>query len=246
MAEIQAVMKKLEEIRNENANLYEKISELKKFSNSTENEGENLETPEELEKVLTKERQSLLQLKKEYTSIIMQKNELDAEIEQKNIHLSKDLLPQLRHESDLTQQYYTNLISKIESLAGVNIESMKELISTVQEKRNHTEKLKDEYEKMKQFIAISKYTQDVERDVLPDIDKLLKFDKNKDDESSSSEDDEQQPDESGKPAKKKRTHKKKAKKFRATTLKPGSVAVKMPRQIQRPIKRPIPIPSGEH
>ena len=241
MSETEAVMKKLEAIRNENAALYEKISELKRFSPNAGNDGENVETADELEQVLTKERSELLKLKKEYTSIISEKDLLDAEIEQKTIYLNKEILPQLKEEGERTQQYYLSLVSKIETMPNVNVDSIKKLISAVQIKRDYAQSLQDEYEKMKQFIAINKYTPEVNREVLPDLDELLNFDKDQSDsDDEAGPEGPSTPDQASKKSRKK-VHRRRQKQFKAMTLKPGSV----PMPTRKPRKK-VPLPSVEH
>ena len=151
-------MKRLEDIRNQNAELYERIAELKKLASNTSVESETDETSEFYSKKLDEERASITKLKKEYDEALSEKNKLEIEIDKKDYYLNHNLIPSLKQEETNSCHYNTSLITQIEKIPEVDVESLKKLLSAVQIKRDHVMNMRDEFEKVKQFIEINRFT----------------------------------------------------------------------------------------
>ena len=155
------VMKRLEDIRNENATLYERIAELKKIPSNASVESEQDETVEFYSKKLEEERAEVIKLKKTYSELLSEKNKLDVEIDQKEFYLNHDLIPNLKQEEANNFNYNSSLVTQIEKIPEVDIESLKKLLSAVQIKRDHVMNMRDEFEKVKQFIEINRFTTEI-------------------------------------------------------------------------------------
>ncbi|EAY10032.1 hypothetical protein TVAG_329190 [Trichomonas vaginalis G3] len=152
---------KLQNLRDENANLSRVVEELREHKAAKE----NLEHKKEvkIEDVsITKakmEYERLLnevpQIRADYSKMMADKLKLSQDIENLNVKYNKELVPTYKTESELTLKYYSSIVTKLEELQVDGLDELKKLISAVQIMRDAVGGLQDEYDKINQFIQIN-------------------------------------------------------------------------------------------
>jgi chromosome segregation ATPase len=161
----------LQRLQIENAALQERISSLKQQGGETDtasDDSENESYASEIASIkerITAEQQETSDLKRELSQLIRTQEEFQRRIEAENSLVATTLVPLLKSEEQLTQEFYSSLLSKCQAVEGIDFAALKALVDGVQLKRKALSDATDENQKIHRLIVLSR-AQNADRPIL--------------------------------------------------------------------------------
>lgn len=160
------IFEQLQQIQAENSELHERIAKLKAqrhLANEEDQEkpdtNQTQEYAAEIEKLkvqLNQEEANIVDLKKNLTTLMSNQQKIQAQIDEENNQVFQDLVPKLKKEEEETTKFYDEIINLCSQCEGVDIDSLKNLVREVQEKRKSVSQKTEEHQKILRLITFNK------------------------------------------------------------------------------------------